>query len=1028
MATASKSALISGLTYAPGAGAWSPSTGYRITGGTADDRLTIADIVSALTEWSRDTDTGVVTRSEVSPTARTWIFGGGSSSGAKDTYIQLDNTVFELENGTASNGNSTDKIIFDHQCDVVIGVDTGNDSGPLNGNVIMRVENYANNQTGFCQIFNDQCLVTCYGYFIVAGRPNSRTNWVNQNSSSKIRAVIAAHSLDPWCEGGNVGANFNLSVDSAEFSFASHTISARDNLISGGLTGDTLSVPSAVIGSSDTRFRIIFASLDNVSNLYKVDDLASLTKIGASDQPPFTVQYVDDASECEVRLRQYGCKRGDAYFSFINNDGDLVVSVQRRLDFSFSSPAGTSLTADKLRVESSTFATTFSATAGGTPTITETSYGTVDSSTSQSSRSVVITDKSLASNHTDNQDEHDIDDSSVVSAASTGCRYSAWIWGRTPAINTAVTLADETGIVSVPVVMATDALITASAKPALSTAVTTFDDIYDALAAYAQDNNEAIGCSVSSGRLTFTDGNVTFALAGSTGRSSGTTTIASAATVTAGSKITSLAATGTVTVNTGVSVTGPYADSTGVRVQFTGLPAGTSGVVRAWPLSQGTTDRTNAITGSVADTSATTITVTLAASTTYYFVLDALGYRRSAVGQVNTTNQTTATAALEQILDTTGNELIPSSLDATETVEAGLVTWAADYIDISATSANPSISFDALVYAVEQGQSTAAACGSLLYPARIEIGRVIFPSSSSQKWRRLSTATVVPDIESTSVGKDGSSDAGDYIDFTNGGIKYKSEPPVVANITTTGGGGGGDAPTVSEIVTGIQAADFEAGSGSETLAQVLQGIRTSVGSIPTTAAPTAAQVATAVDAPTVADIVAGVPSAADIAAAVDALTAAEVTAAVPTAAAIATAVGAPTAAQIVAAIQAADFEAGSGSETLAQVLQGIRTSVGSIPTTNVGAILNDSDDGLAAIKAAVDAAPTAADVAAAVLAAAVETDIDVQDALRLVLALLAGPTTVTDSGVTFARLDADSTDVATVTLDDEDQRTVTTIL
>ena len=63
-----------------------------------------------------------------------------------------------------------------------------------------------------------------------------------------------------------------------------------------------------------------------------------------------------------------------------------------------------------------------------------------------------------------------------------------------------------------------------------------------------------------------------------------------------------------------------------------------------------------------------------------------------------------------------------------------------------------------------------------------------------------------------------------------------------------------------------------------------------------------------------------------------------------------------------------------------------------------------------------------------VLAAEIEADIDVQKALRLLLAGLLGTTSVSDSDVTFKRLDDDATDAATVTVGDDDgERTTTTV-
>ena len=301
-------------------------------------------------------------------------------------------------------------------------------------------------------------------------------------------------------------------------------------------------------------------------------------------------------------------------------------------------------------------------------------------------------------------------------------------------------------------------------------------------------NETAVACTVTNGVLTFDAANVTFASGGSLSVTSDTVTIPCGSTVAAGTQITSVTATGTITIQSGVSLTGPYQDTSGVAVRFTGLPANHSGVVACWPQSQGTSTRTNLISGSVADTSATSVTLTLAADTAYYYVMDALGYRRSAVNSLDTTTQREVTGSLEAIVDAQGTELIPDTLTQAETDQAALVTWASDFITVDADGTHDEISYNALVYAVEQGQSTASAQGSLLHPARIEVGRVVFPTSSTQKWRAKATltdTTKVPDLQSTGIYKDGSSDAEDFIDFSNGPLKYKAEAPVFATVEGT---------------------------------------------------------------------------------------------------------------------------------------------------------------------------------------------------------------------------------------------------
>ena len=136
-----------------------------------------------------------------------------------------------------------------------------------------------------------------------------------------------------------------------------------------------------------------------------------------------------------------------------------------------------------------------------------------------------------------------------------------------------------------------------------------------------------------------------------------------------------------------------------------------------------------------------------------------------------------------------------------------------------------------------------------------------------------------------------------------------------------------DVPTVAEIVSGIQSADFEAGGGTNTLAQMLAAISASIGNIPTSN-------------PSVSDIVAG--------------------------------------------IQAADFEEGGGTDTLLRILADIRATVvdnnshlehntyglnalKTLIDTMDGvvdankALLEDGTHGLAALKALIDTLDTVAD-------------------------------------------------------------------
>ena len=241
---------------------------------------------------------------------------------------------------------------------------------------------------------------------------------------------------------------------------------------------------------------------------------------------------------------------------------------------------------------------------------------------------------------------------------------------------------------------------------------------------------------------------------------------------------------GTVTVGAGVTVEGAITDSTGILVIINGLPANASATVIAWPASQGNDDRENEVSAAIAasDTTSTSVSLRLAAATAYKITADAISYKRSAIIDLDTTSQASLTISLEEITDAQGNALVANTLSGLTTAQQAQVTyvdWQVDKIYLRSTGP---IGFAAAAYAVEHGQSSATAQVSLHHPARIEAGRIIFPSSSSQQWRKHASATGVPDIEAFQVGKDGSSDAADYIDFEDGGVKYKSEPPITAPV------------------------------------------------------------------------------------------------------------------------------------------------------------------------------------------------------------------------------------------------------
>ena len=139
----------------------------------------------------------------------------------------------------------------------------------------------------------------------------------------------------------------------------------------------------------------------------------------------------------------------------------------------------------------------------------------------------------------------------------------------------------------------------------------------------------------------------------------------------------SIVTTGTVTVGAGVTVAGSITDSTGVLVTVAGLPANHQAVANAWLASQGANDPSNDITGTVADSAATTIQLKLAANTEYFVGADAISYRRSAPIRLDTTNTTSVTVGLARIQDAAGLDLIPDAADLTsdEQDQLAQITW-----------------------------------------------------------------------------------------------------------------------------------------------------------------------------------------------------------------------------------------------------------------------------------------------------------------------------------------------------------------
>ena len=674
MATATVSSLLSSI-HEGGR----PNAGYRFTGGTADDRLTLADIAAALpTVLQYDSKTGILSRVEATPTAYQFLFGSpapettiaagstatvinvadasefadtgsvrinndaswereiDSISGnaitlasalpsapntgwsvkyleaddqiTPDCFIQLAGDTVCLENnagvdsGSADLGNATDKIVFADYCDVVIGEDIGIENAQDSGNVYMLTENYSWDYYRYSHLFQEKTKITCYAYLIFIGRNNSRPSLMNRNSQSKVRVIIAGHSIHPFADGHLWRTNFDMDVDTQEIIYYGDLFTFRGSgaRVPGGTQGRLLELTQAVIPDDQEGFTLSWNAFPAPYE-YIIRGLATISKVGDTDQPRLVIKYVDTNESATIIFDKFGGKLGDAYLAAECDDDDCTVEFRQTANFIIQDPAGNAVSAH-LKVEAGSYSVAYGG-AGVDPVITATDYGEIQEFLNTEEEAVDIAVKVMAIAYLGGGDQtrRNADTISTVQTDDLNpIRYSAWAWGKQIAYRQAFTFDQESGEQDVVVSLSDDELITSATESAVPSAADDFDDIYDMLAKYAFDNEEEIACSVADGVLTFTDADVTFGGPFATlSRSSGTITIPANSTVAAGEKIRSIKATGTVTVPNTVVVTGSIFDSSGVIVRVTGLPAGHTAVIAAWPESQGEDSRENIVTGGI---------------------------------------------------------------------------------------------------------------------------------------------------------------------------------------------------------------------------------------------------------------------------------------------------------------------------------------------------------------------------------------------------------------------------------------------
>ena len=781
------------------------------------------------------------------------------------------------------------------------------------------------------------------------------------------------------------------------------------------------------------------------------------------------------------------------------------MEVAQEITIKLRSPAGAELTG-AIEVKSLSYSVAYSSS---TATLTTDDDGTVILSEGVSEAVFDVLDKVFAKATETAEEVRALDHSTIDAHTPAAIIWSAWAFGKELVVGRSLSLT-AVGERDVIASLAPDSNVTSADAASVPSEAATFDDIYDMVHKYAVENQEDLQATVASGELDFGSLDISLEHTGTFGISGGTVTVPCDSTVEAGTRVKSIKTTGTITISEDVDVAGPYEDTNGVAVIFNGLPGGHEahdpgenhhGVVAAWPQSQGTDDRRNLISGEVVDDDATSIRLILQPDTAYYWVMDAIGFRRSAVNSLDTTSQRSVTGSLEEIVDAQGNDLIPHSLTTSEQAQVDLIDWAADFITIDADGTNDKLSYNAMVYAVEEGQSTEAAQGSLMYPARIEVGRVVFPATGSQKWRAKATVTsgavstainnsggysagdtdivvdsvtgliagntiifnagrsseeekviesiavstntitlengldnaltdhagvtkpeAIPDLQSTGVGKDGSEDAEDFIDFSNGPVKYKAEAPVFASIVgatesdfhtymeslpvatrqliadalqqsrfdvlmlavpnTTkdeykgSGGGGGSSLTQSafnslmeDLTDSIKDAFKADVSALSSTAHGLAALKTLIDAVPTSQSDFDA-------------LVDGLPTATKDALKANVAALADSSHGLAALRTLIEGLNNLTTAQIVSAIQAMDASTASGTQTLGAMLDAIKAAVDAIPTDNslsqstfdslVAGLPSDTKDtlkadvtalanstyGLAALKTLIDGIPT----------------------------------------------------------------------
>ena len=541
------------------------SNAKRITGGSTTDRISITDFVGAVSELSYDEDTGIVTQSGTDGTI--YVFGGDSETADKDCFVHFENAIFQIYSNTGTDsanldlGNDTSKIYFNHQCDVVIGNDTGVEDGGFNGNVIIRGENYGYNFFTYVPVFARQTLVTCHSFLVMACKGNSRISVISSNTSSVLKMVFVSHSADPY--GENTTLNIDSEADTNIVIYGSRA-AFRDGLIPGGLTSSEATISSMV--ASDDKVIFLYNGLQDINGVHQINDL-SLTSIAQSDQPDLVMKYVNRTPDAELNLHRYHGSRSNDKFLASNNNGHMTVNMSQDVTFKIVDELGASLDAD-LVVETSSISSSFTDSDGGTPTGSVTDYATETEHDDTSEATQRIIDKTYLSNRNGNENERTASDSSVVPLVRSDARYSAFSFGYEIINDVEFTLDDE-ATRDVVIQMVPENNLRSSTLAGISNRAFRMDDIFDMVYEWALTNKEELPFnSVSAGAINLGSRNLTLEEDTSVTEVSisdeGDIVIPSiSSSLNTGTKVLEVITTGTITIPEGMTVYGRLTDTNG---------------------------------------------------------------------------------------------------------------------------------------------------------------------------------------------------------------------------------------------------------------------------------------------------------------------------------------------------------------------------------------------------------------------------------------------------------------------------------